>query len=74
MELNEEGKVIFQLKRYPKKDQATRKSGYYWVPHQMEEITSRRFDMGRWVLHTEASTTNQGWGQHLFEEEGHVKS
>ena len=39
-------------------DEATKESSNYGVPHQVEEPTNIRFDMGR-VLHTEASTTNQ---------------
>ena len=40
------------------KDEETKESSDYVVPHQVEEPTNRRFDMGR-VLHKEALTTNQ---------------
>ena len=39
-------------------DEATKESNNYGVPHQVEEPTNRRFDMGR-VLNTKSSTTNQ---------------
>ena len=46
------------------KDQTTMKLCYYWVSHQVEELSTSIFDMGRWVLHTYAS---KRWGQHLYE-------
>jgi hypothetical protein len=48
------------------------KSSNYWVPHQMEEPTSGRGNMGRWFLHAYTPVVVKCWGQHLFEGEGHV--
>lgn len=40
------------------KDQEMKESINYWVPHQVEEPTSRRCIMERWVIHIKASKTN----------------
>ena len=50
-------------------DKATKESKNYGVPHQVEEPTNKRFDMGR-VLHTEVSTTNQALGTMLVRRVG----
>ena len=46
-------------------DESTKESSNYGGPHQVEEPTNRRFDMGIF-LHTEVSTTNQALGTMLL--------
>ena len=50
-------------------DQEAKELNNYGVPHQVEEPTNRRFDMGR-VLHTKQSTTNQALRTTLVWREG----